>query len=130
MGVDVATGGGGLASWPPWLVCEASLTSGGALGITFGGGFSTDSTCCVIQNDDVTDVTPHSWFVGAGHARPHPESDFQFDLAVCSGALQQETLVQSHVGDVEEATQRQVQSPHRRFLLVFFDLDQENNKSD
>lgn len=62
-------------------------------------------------------------------ARPHPESDLQLDLAVGSGALQQETLVQSHVGDVEEATQRQVQSPEQRFLNVFPDLDHDTNKS-
>lgn len=66
----------------------------------------------------------------AAGARPHPESDFQLDLAVGSGALQQEALVQSHVGDVEEATQRQVHRPQQRFLLVFFDLDHENKKSD
>lgn len=129
VGVDVATGGGGLGSWSPWLVWGTSLSWGGGLGITFGGGFSTDSTCCVIENDAITFLLKWnvSW-LHAVHARPHPESDFQLDLAVGSGALQQETLVQSHIGDVEEATQRQVQSPEQRFLLVFFDLGQENNQ--
>lgn len=64
------------------------------------------------------------------HTRPHPESGLQLDLAVGPGALQQETLVQSHVGDVEEATERQVHRPQQCFLLVFFDLDHKNNKSD
>lgn len=59
----------------------------------------------------------------AARARPHPECDFQLDLAVGSGALQREALVQSHVGDVEEATQLQVHRPQQRFLLVLFDLD-------
>lgn len=129
VGVDVVTGGGGFASWPPWLVCGASLSWEGGLGITFGAGFSTDSTCYwewwnYTQNFSLSLLSNlKGWSLHAVHARPHPESGFQLDLAVCPGALQQETLVQSHIGDVEEATQRQVQSPEQRFLLVFFDLD-------
>lgn len=59
-------------------------------------------------------------------AHPHPESDFQLNLAVRPRALQRETLVQRHVGDVEETIQWQVQSPKQRFLLMFFDLDHKN----
>lgn len=40
----------------------------------------------------------------------HPESGLQFDLAVCSRALQEEPLVQCHVRGVEETTQGQGQS--------------------
>lgn len=64
------------------------------------------------------------------HALPHPESGFQLDLAVGARSLQQEPLVQSHVGDVEEAIQRQAQRPKQCFLLMLFDLDHKNNKSD
>ena len=53
----------------------------------------------------------------------HPESGFQLDLAVCSGALQHEALVQGHVGGVEEATQGQVEHAERSLLLWLFDLD-------
>lgn len=53
VGVDVATGGGGLERGPPWLVCGVSLSWGGGLGITFGRGFSTDSTCSVIEKEEM-----------------------------------------------------------------------------
>lgn len=56
----------------------------------------------------------------------HPESCFHLDLAVCSGALQREELVQSQVGSVEETTQGQVENTELRLLLVVFNLDHEN----
>lgn len=53
----------------------------------------------------------------------HPESGLQFNLAVCSRALQQEALIQSHVGGVEEATEGQRQNAQGVFLLRFFQLN-------
>lgn len=62
VGVDVATGGGALGSWPACLICGVSLSWGGGLGITFGAGFSTDSTCCVIENDEIINRILHLGF--------------------------------------------------------------------
>lgn len=53
----------------------------------------------------------------------HPESGLQLDLAVGSGAFQQEALVQGHVGGVEEATQGQGEDAKWSLLLLLFDLD-------
>ena len=58
----------------------------------------------------------------------HPESGFELDLAVCSGALQREALVQSHVGGVEEAIQGQVEDAELSLLLGLFDLYRDNTK--
>lgn len=58
----------------------------------------------------------------------HHESGFQLDLAVCSGALQLEALVNSHVGGVEEATQGQVENAELSFLLMLFDLEHKNSE--
>lgn len=105
------------------------------MGTALCGGFSTESTCCVIEEDlrlfffffllDLKVSRSH-----VVHALPHPKSGLQLDLAVGSGSLQQEALVQSHVGDVEETIQRQAQRPEQRFLLVLFDLDHKNKNSD
>lgn len=56
VGVDVATGGGGLGSWRPWLVCGVTLGWGDGLGIAFGGGLSKESTCCVFEEDGITNI--------------------------------------------------------------------------
>lgn len=58
----------------------------------------------------------------------HPERGFQLDLAVRPGALQREALVDSHVGDTEQATQGQVENTEHSLLLRLFDLDHDNTK--
>lgn len=60
--------------------------------------------------------------VESGSQVTHPERGLEFDLAVGCRLLQQEALVQHHVGDVDEAAQGQAQNAQLRLLLVLFDL--------
>lgn len=52
----------------------------------------------------------------------HPERGLQFDVAVCTGLLQLEALIYSHVGGVEEATEGQDENTQLGLLLILFDL--------